>query len=117
MKDWETLLDSTGDLRDLWFLWNDYAKPVRNHLAHALWKHGDEWLDTALAIDRLFMMRLDKAIKPVIGGTPFAHLKYLSPRLSRGDISVTPEKVLNIRKKSPRPIISLTDAQTWLGRL
>lgn len=117
MEDWETLLDSTEDLRDLWFLWNDYAKPIRNHLAHALRKYSDEWLDTALATDRLFMMQLDKAIKPVIGGTPFAHLKYLSPRLSRGDISVTPEKVLNIKKNPPRPIISLTDAKARLGRL
>lgn len=115
--DWASVLNSTQDLGELWILWNDYTKPIRNHLAHALQIYSDEWLDTALAIDRLFLMRLDKAIRPIIGGTPFAHLKNLSPTLPRGQKHIDPWKVLNMNKKNRRPRMSLTDAKTRLERL
>lgn len=116
-QDWVALLDSTRDFRDVWYLWNDYAKPIRNHLSHALRKYSDEWLDAALATDQLLIMRLDQAMNPIVGGTPFAHLENLSPRLSRGDINIIPENILNIKKKQPSPITSLTEAKARLGRL
>ena len=116
-NNWVALLGSIKDSDELWILWNDYAKPIRNHLAHGLRKYSDDWLDTALAIDRLFLMMLDKAIRPIIGGTPFSHLKYLSPRLPQGESSVMPEKILRAKAKPPRPGITLTNAKTRLDRL
>lgn len=116
-EDWASVLHSTQDLGELWILWNDYAKPIRNHLAHALQNYSDEWLDTALAIDRLFIMRLDKAIRPIIGGTPFAHLKNLSLTLPRGQKHIDPRMVLNVRKRNRRPRMPLTEAKTRLGRI
>lgn len=116
-QDWAATLGAVEGLDELWVLWNDYAKPIRNHLAHALRKYKDDWLDVALSVDRLFMMRLDEAINPVIGGTPFADLRLLSPRLSRGDANVTPESVLAIRSANPRPKILLDDARTRLTNI
>lgn len=116
-KNWVALLSSIKDLDELWILWNDYAKPIRNHLGHGLRKYSDDWLDTALATDRLFLMRLDKAITLVIGGTPFAHLKHLSPRLPQGESSNLPEKILKVKARPPRPMITLTDAKARLDRL
>lgn len=114
---WVTTLATQDGLPELWALWNGYSKPIRNHLAHALRKYNDEWLDAALAIDRLFMIRLDAAISPVIGGSPFVDLRQLSPRLSRGDLNVTPEDVLAIPVRQPRPKIPLDNAKSRLQGL
>lgn len=116
-SDWASTLATQEGLPELWKLWNGYSKPIRNHLAHALRKYGDEWLDAALAIDRLFMIRLDAAISPVIGGSPFVDLRQLSPRLARGDQGLTPEAVLAIRVRQRRPKIPLDEARTRLQGL
>lgn len=116
-SDWVSTLATQQGLPELWTLWNGYSKPIRNHLAHALRKYSDEWLETALAIDRLFMIRLDAAISPVIGGSPFVDLRQLSPRLARGDQKLTPESVLAIRARQPRPKIPLDEARTRLQGL
>ena len=113
-QNWENTLKTVDDLPELWTLWNNYAKPIRNHLAHAARKYKDDWLEAALAIDRLFMMKLDKAINPLIGGTPFADLRLLSPRLPGGDNNILPERVLNIRSRNTRPKTSLDDARAKL---
>lgn len=114
---WASVLQTEAGLDDLWLLWNDYAKPIRNHLAHALRKYDDEWLDAAFAVDRLFMMKIEKAINPVIGGTPFAHLKNLSPPLPRGSKDNDVDTVLGIRTRSPRPRIGLADARIRVENL
>ena len=73
------------------------------------------------------MMKMDKAIRPEIGGTPFAHLKFLSPRLPRGIEGVTPETVLNLRYRFRRAVTDieqtdvsirwpLTDRLAMVGR-
>lgn len=116
-RNWADTLKAGQDLEELWELWNDYAKPVRNGLAHGARKYGDEWLDIALSVDRLFMMRLDAAITPVIGGTPFADLRQLSPRLDRGDPSITAEGVLRIPPNKVRVTIPLDDAAHRLNGL
>jgi hypothetical protein len=117
-KRWDDLLQAEAGLSDLWSLWNGFAKTIRSHRAHAIRRYDDEWFDVALAIDRLFMMRLNKAIDPRIGGSPFKHLKHLSPRLPRGDSTIDVESLLKIKKKAkPRPTISLTDAKSRLANL
>lgn len=116
-RNWADTLKAGSDLEELWELWNDYAKPVRNGLAHGARKYSDDWLDVALSIDRLFMTRLDAVIAPVIGGTPFADLRQLSPRLDRGDPSITAEGVLNIRPNRVRVTVPLEDATRRLNAL
>lgn len=116
-RNWADTLKAGSDLEELWELWNDYAKPVRNGLAHGARKYSDDWLDVALSVDRLFMMRLDAVIAPVIGGTPFADLRQLSPRLDRGDPSITAEGVLNIQPNRVRVTVPLDDATRRLNAL
>jgi|GEM_PF-4090151 len=114
-RNWEDTLKAGNDLQELWYLWNDFSKPVRNDLAHGARKHTDDWLDAALSIDRLFMIRLDEVIRPVINGTPFADLRKLSPRLDRGDSEITAEGILNIRPNRLRVSATLEDATNRLA--
>lgn len=116
-RSWEDTLKAGADLEELWELWNDYSKPVRNGLAHGARKYADDWLDVALSIDRLFMMRLDAVISPIIGGTPFADLRKLSPRLDRGDPNISPEATLNIAPNRVRVTVPLDDASTRLAAI
>jgi hypothetical protein len=116
-RNWENTLASTHGLEELWQLWNDFSKPVRNGLAHGARKYPDEWLDVALSIDRLFMMRLDSTISPVVGGTAFADLRLLSPRLGKGNPVVTAEGILNIKPNRVRVSLSLEEATNRLGAL
>lgn len=117
VRNWQDTLSGTVGLEDLWILWNDFSKPVRNGLAHGARKYSDDWLDVALAVDRLFMMRLDATMSPVIGGTPFADLRLLSPRLGRGDPSISAEATLNIRPNRVRVTLPLQDASDRLEML
>ncbi len=67
-NDWPSTIATQRGLPELWALWNGYSKPIRNHLAHALRKYDDDWLEAALAIDRMFLIHLDNAINPIIRG-------------------------------------------------
>ncbi|KAB2678309.1 hypothetical protein F9K85_05035 [Brucella tritici] len=116
-RNWADTLAATAGLDDLWLLWNDFAKPIRNGLAHGARKYSDDWLDAALAVDRLFMMRLDSTISPVIGGTPFADLRLLTPRLGKGNSALTAEAVLNINPNRVRVTVPLEDANKRLDAL
>lgn len=114
---WPNLMRREQDLDELWELWHGFAKPIRNHLAHGVRKYDDDWYDHAIAIDRLFMIRLNAAINPEIGGSPFAHLKHLSPKLPRGESSNDPDGVLGLKMRGSRPRISLSDAKARMGQL
>lgn len=114
---WSNILRSQDGLAELWELWTDYAKPIRNHLAHAQRNHNEETLDTSLAINELFLMRLDKAMKPIVGGSPFSHLHNLSPRLPPGDGTITPGDLLDLPTRVPSPLISHDDARTRLAAI
>lgn len=116
-RNWADTMKATQGLEELWELWNDFAKPVRNGLAHGARKYPDDWLDAALSIDRLFMMRIDDVMSPVIGGTPFADLRLLSPRLGIGNPGVTPESTLSRRAKRARAGLPIEDAAKRLGAL
>ena len=116
-RNWSDTLKAGGDLEELWELWNDFSKPVRNGLAHGARKYSDDWLDVALSIDRLFMMGLDAVISPVIGGTPFADLRKLSPRLDRGVPNISPEATLNIAPNRVRVTVPLDDASARLSAI
>jgi len=114
---WEQTLKAGVGLEELWGLWNDFSKPVRNALAHGARKYTDDWLDVALAIDRLFMMRLDLVIQPVIGGTPFADLRNLIPRLERGDSEVKAEGTLGILPNRVKERLGVKDASSRLASI
>ena len=116
-RNWADTMQATQGLQELWDLWNDFAKPVRNGLAHGTRKYPDDWLDVALSIDRLFMMRLDEVISPVIGGTPFADLRQLRPRLGRGSPAVTPQSTLGRGANRARAGLPIEDASKRLDTL
>lgn len=117
VRNWADTLAATEGLGDLWLLWNDFAKPIRNGLAHGARKYKDDWLDAALAVDRLFMMRLDATISPVLGGTPFADLRLLTPRIGKGNPALTAEGVLKIKPGQVRVTLPLEDANKRLDAL
>ncbi|WP_339634545.1 hypothetical protein [uncultured Sneathiella sp.] len=113
-RSWADTMKAGADLEELWKLWNDYSKPVRNGLAHGARKYSDDWLDVALSIDRLFMMRLDHVISPVLGGTAFADLRKLTPRLGRGNSNISAEAILNIQPNRVRETVPLDEASNRL---
>lgn len=116
-SNWDYTIKSEAGLEELWLLWHDYSKPVRNGLAHGARKYNDDWLDAALSIDRLFMMRLDKAISPIIGGSPFSDLRLLSPRLPRGISTVTAERLLQLKARPPKVEVPLAKADERLTKI
>lgn len=116
-QNWETTLHSVSGLEELWELWNGFSKGIRNHIAHGMRRYSDEWINPAIIIDRLFIIRLDEAISPSVGGSPFASLVSLSPRLPRGESLVDPIVILNAKGRKPQPKIPLTNVIKQVGRL
>lgn len=116
---WEDLLTRTDGLATAWQLWLGFAKTVRNHLLHGIRSYETEWLECAIRIDQELVVRLDLVIAEVIGGSPIGPLDQLAPRLPRGASGAVDIYKLVGRKprKSLRPKISLTDAQSDLARL
>lgn len=72
---WAELTERQNGLAELWELWIGFAKPIRNHLAHAQQTYSEEPLNTALAINEMFLMRLDKAMKSIVGALLFSGVR------------------------------------------
>lgn len=109
---WETLLNLHKRLNELWNLWLNFSKVIRNHQLHGLRIYSDEWLRYAIAIDQALIIELDTVMMPIIGGYLGQDLRLFTPRLPKGlddaDLSV----ITGIRKpKLPRPPISLTEVR------
>jgi hypothetical protein len=116
-KCWETTLKSVADFEELWELWNGFSKGLRNQLAHGLRQHSDDQFEIGIAIDQLFILRLDEAMTPFVGGSLFAGLDDLSPRLPRGDANIQATTVLEAKRRNPQLGISYSDAVARVGKL
>lgn len=102
-KTWDNVIQSQPDLNDIWTLWLDYAKVVRNHVQHGIRNHDDEALLNATLINKALLMKLDAALMPVIGGHITGGLAGLNPRLPRGVSGLNLTKLAGFKKPGKRP--------------
>ena len=108
---WEKLLVSSSELGELWNLWLDFAKIIRNHVMHGVRSYSDEWLHLAICIDQAMIMALDVAMVPVLGGRLSGRLNSFSPRLLRGTTGVNLIDLTGKKQpKHPRPRVALAVA-------
>jgi hypothetical protein len=103
-KTWDEVINSQPDLNQIWVLWLDYAKVIRNHIQHGIRNHSDEALLNATLIDKALLLSLDAALMPVIGGRISGALTGLSPRLPRGATGLDLTKLAGFKKSGNRPI-------------
>ena len=97
-------------MSELWELWLDFTKTLRNHLAHGMRTYGSDWLQLAVQIDQAFMMKFCEELEPHVGGRLGNDLRKLQPRLGLGKIGVDIAKLLGRKSGKPRPAVSLQTA-------
>ena len=102
-KTWDEVINSQPDLSEIWALWLDYSKVIRNHIQHGIRNHADEALLNATLIDKALLMSLDAALNHVIGGRIAGALTGLSPRLPRGVSGLDLTKLAGFKKSGKRP--------------
>lgn len=112
-KSWDEIIQSQQDLGELWSLWIDYAKVIRNHVLHGIRSHDDHALQTVTLINKALMMSLDKAFLPVVGGHISGALTAFNPRLPRGTKGLDIAKLAGLKKPGKRP----TPAKDVLQRM
>lgn len=103
-KTWDEIIQSQDDLGELWSLWNDYAKVIRNHVSHGVRSHDEHTLMTVTIINQALMMSLDKAFVPVVGGCISGGLAAFNPRLPRGEKGFDIAKLTGLNKSEKRAI-------------
>lgn len=103
-KTWDEIIQSQEDLGELWSLWIDYAKVIRNHVLHGIRSYDDHALQTVTVINQALMMGLDKAFIPVVGGRISGGLALFNPRLPRGVTGLDIPKLVGLKKSGKRPI-------------
>lgn len=114
---WSTLICSDPDLKQLWELWLDYSKVVRNHISHGIRKYTDDWLQCGITIDQKLLVRLDHALLKTIGGSLCADLTKLSPRLPKGAKGGDLRAITGHTSRKPRPSISLEKTKIAIAGL
>lgn len=114
---WSTLICSDPDLKQLWELWLDYSKVVRNHISHGIRKYTDDWLQCGITIDQELLVRLDQALLKTIGGSLCADLAKLSPRLPKGAKGSDLKTITGRKPRDPRPSISLEKTKIAIAGL
>lgn len=111
----ERMLANCPNGENLWELWLDFAKPVRNHLAHGIRGYGSDWLECGVRINQYLLIEFDGAMAKHLGGSVGDDLTKLRPRLPHGRKGVDIGALLGIKKsRSPRPSVSLLVAQNRL---
>lgn len=68
----------------LWELWHDFAKAVRNHLAHGIRGHGSDWLGCGVRINQCLLIELDSVTAKLLGDSSADDLAKLRPRMPAG---------------------------------
>lgn len=106
------LTASGSTLGELWDLWLDFTKIVRNHLAHGIRTYSFDWLDCCAQIDQAFVMQFCKEVSPAVGGSLGNDLRKLSPRLGVGKSGISVSSLLGKKSRKPRPVVSLQTAET-----
>jgi hypothetical protein len=111
----ETVLADCPHGQLLWDLWHDFAKPVRNHLAHGIRAYNPSWLECGARINQSMLIELDVALAKRLGGSIADDLTKLHPRLPTGRKGIDIPALFGLKKgRQPRPSISLVDAQNRL---
>ncbi len=104
---WSTLICSDPGLKQLWGLWLDYSKVLRNHISHGIRKYTDDWLECGITIDQELLIRLDQALSVIIGGSISDDLAKLNPRLPTGSKGINLKTITSRNPGKSRPKISL----------
>lgn len=111
----DMLLDGCPNGQTLWELWQNFAKQVRNHLAHGIRGYGSDWLECGVRINQYLLIELDGAMSKHLGGSIAGNLTGLRPRLPKGRKGVNIPALFGLKKgRQPRPPVSLVDAQNRL---
>jgi hypothetical protein len=113
----ETICPQGSSLYELWELWLDFAKIVRNHVSHGIRQYDDAWLQCAINVDQAFIIQMCQVMEPHIGGSIGGDLRKLKPRLSMGRAGIDIPALLGIRARNPRPSTSLHAAQARFNAL
>lgn len=111
---YEMLLADCPNGENLWELWLDFAKPVRNHLAHGIRGYSSDWLVCGVLINQCLLIELDGAMATYLGGSIADNLTKLRPRLPIGRPGVNITTLLGKKPNKPKPQISLSDVQNRL---
>jgi hypothetical protein len=115
---WLATIASVDGLDQVWSLWLEVSKVVRNHISHGIRKYNEDWLDCTIRIDQELLIRLDLALSKSVGGSVVNALTKLSPRLPKGTKNYDFGTLTGRRKsRPPRPRISLTDALSSIAGL
>jgi len=102
---------------ELWELWLDFAKIVRNHVSHGTRKYEEPWLQCAVEIDQAFIVEICGVVGPYVGGSVGGDLRALNPRLTMGKAGVSIPALLGTKGRKPRPTASLQSAQARFAAL
>lgn len=114
---WSDLMRSNPMLNELWDLWLDFSRVIRNHISHGIRGYSDEWLICGIKIDQMLIMNLDQCLFPFVGGSIAKGLGQLAPRLPRGRSKVDFVALTGKKPKNPRPKVSLSNAESIVAGL
>lgn len=98
-------------LGELWELWLDFTKIVRNHTGHGIRTYSLDWVQLGTQIDQAFVIEYCRAVRPLVGGSLGDDLRKLSPRLGNGRPGTDISALMGRRSRRPRPTVSLTVAE------
>lgn len=115
---WNGTVASDADVDRLWGLWLGYSKIIRNHISHGVRKYPEEWLQCGINVDQEFLLRLDKVLVPIIGGSVCADLTKLNPRLPIGFKGNDLIKITGNKKpRKPRPPVPFLEVKNVIAAL
>lgn len=114
---WAALAAPQSNFGQLWDLWLDFTKGLRNHLAHGVRSYAIDWLQCGTEIDQAFCIEFTASLYPVVGGAIGADLRKLTPRLGMGQAGVNIDQLMGRRARQPRPTLSLQSARSNFDNL
>lgn len=108
---WAAVAAPQTNFGQLWVLWLDFTKDLRNHLAHGVRSYAIDWLQCGTEIDQAFCIEFTSSLHPIVGGAMGADLRKLTPRLGMGQAGVNIDQLMGRRARPPRPALSLQSAR------
>lgn len=110
----EAILDECPNGNILWGLWLDFAKPMRNHLAHGIRQYTADWLECGIRINQGLLIELDGVMAKHFGNSIVADLTKLKPRLPQGRKDMDIPALLGTKQSSPKRFVTLKAAKDSL---
>lgn len=98
----------------LWKLWLEFAKPVRNNIAHGIRSYKADWLECGALINQHLMFELDDSLSRHIGGKISDDLSKINPRLPQGNKSVDISALIGKKANKPKASLSLSKTSNQL---